>query len=54
MRLAPDTFHEFQIPANLFDDKGVLTVLFINPNDTALLFPLADGMEVLYPKAASR
>jgi hypothetical protein len=50
MRLAPDTFHEFQIPANLFDDKGVLTVLFINPNDTALLFPLADGMEVLYPE----
>jgi hypothetical protein len=50
MSLAPDTFHEFQIPANLFDDKGVLTVLFINPNDTALLFPLADGMEVLYPE----
>jgi ABC-type transport system involved in multi-copper enzyme maturation permease subunit len=50
MSLAPDTFHEFQIPANLFDDKGVLTVWFINPNDTALLFPLADGMEVLYPE----
>jgi hypothetical protein len=50
MSLAPDTFHEFQIPANLFDHKGVLTVLFINPNDTALLFPLADGMEVLYPE----
>ena len=28
----------------------MLTVLFINPNDTALLFPLADGMEVLYPE----
>jgi hypothetical protein len=50
MSLAPDTFHEFQIPANLFNDKGVLTVSFINPNDTALLFPLADGMEVLYPE----
>ena len=50
MSLAPDTFHEFQIPANLFDDKGVLTILFINPNDTALLFPLEDGMEVLYPE----
>ena len=23
MSLAPDTFHEFQIPANLFDDQGV-------------------------------
>ena len=50
MSLAPDTFHEFRIPANLFDDKGVLTVLFKNPNDTALLFPLEDGLEVLYPQ----
>jgi hypothetical protein len=50
MSLAPDTFHEFQIPANLFDDQGMLTVLFVNPNDTSLLFPLADGMEVLYPE----
>jgi hypothetical protein len=52
MSLAPDTFHEFQIPANLFDDQGVLTVLFVNPNDTSLLFPLADGMEVLYPEGS--
>ena len=50
MSLAPDTFHEFQIPANLFDDQGVLTIDFINPNDTALLFPLDEGMEVLYPE----
>ena len=50
MSLAPDTFHEFQIPANLFDDRGVLTVDFVNPNDTSLLFPLEDGMEVLYPE----
>jgi len=50
MSLAPDTFHEFQIPPNLFDSKGVLTVVFMNPNDTSLLFPLEDGMEVLYPK----
>ncbi len=48
MSLAPETFHEFQIPANLFDEKGVLTILFLNPNDTALLFPLEDGLEVLY------
>ncbi len=48
MSLAPDTFHEFQIPANLFDESGVLTILFVNPNNTALLFPLEDGMEVLY------
>ena len=50
MSLAPDTFHEFQVPPNLFDDKGVLTIVFANPNDTTLLFPLADGMEVLYPE----
>ena len=48
MSLAPETFHEFEIPANLFDEKGVLTILFLNPNDTALLFPLEDGLEVLY------
>ena len=50
MSLAPDTFHEFQIPPDLFNNEGVLTILFVNPNDTALLFPLADGMEVLYPE----
>jgi hypothetical protein len=50
MSLAPDTFHEFKIPPNLFDDKGVLTIMFINPDETSLLFPLDDGMEVLYPE----
>jgi len=50
MSLAPDTFHEFQIPPNLFDSKGVLTIVFVNPNSTSLLFPLEDGMEVLYPE----
>jgi hypothetical protein len=50
MHLAPDTFNEFQVPANLFDDQGVLTIMAANPNDTALLFPLEDGMEVLYPE----
>jgi hypothetical protein len=50
MSLAPDTFHEFQIPPNLFDDQGVLTISFVNPNDTSLLFPIEDGMEVLYPE----
>jgi hypothetical protein len=50
MSLAPDTFHEFEIPANLFDNDGVLTIVAANPNNTALLFPLADGMEVLFPQ----
>jgi hypothetical protein len=49
MSLAPDTFHEFQVPA-YFDDKGVLTLAFANANNTALLFPLEDGLEVLYPQ----
>ena len=48
MSLAPDTFHEFEIPAGLLNDAGVLTITFINPNNTALLFPLGEGMEVLY------
>ncbi len=50
MSLAPDTFHEFQIPPDLFDNQGVLTVTFVNPNNTSLLFPIEDGMEVLYPQ----
>ncbi len=49
--LPQDTFHEFQIPANLFDKDGVLTISFLNPNDTTLLFPLDEGMEVLYPES---
>lgn len=48
MSLAPDTFHEFAIDPNLFDDNGVLTVQFFNVNNTALLFPLDEGFEVLY------
>ncbi len=50
MSLAPDTFHEFAIPPDLFDANGVLTISFVNPNSTALLFPIDDGMEVLYPE----
>ena len=50
MSLAPDTFHEFAVPPDLFDKNGLLTITFVNPNATALLFPLDDGMEVLYPE----
>lgn len=49
MSLAPETFHEFEIPENMYDDQGLLTVSFVNLNDVALLFPLEDGFEVLYP-----
>lgn len=48
MSLSPDSFHEFPIPPDLFDANGDLTILFRNPNESALLFPLDEGMEVLY------
>ena len=48
MSLAPATYHEFPIPANLFDEKGDLGIMFVNPNKEALLFSLDDGLEVLY------
>jgi hypothetical protein len=50
MSLAPDTFHEFRIPPNMFDENGLLTIAFANPNETALLFDLDEGMEVLFPQ----
>jgi hypothetical protein len=50
--LAAETFHEFVIPPDLFDENGVLTIAFFNPNDTALLFPPDEGMEVLYPQGS--
>jgi hypothetical protein len=48
MSMSAETFHEFKIPPDLFDEEGVLTVTFGNPNNTALLFPLEDDVEVLY------
>ncbi len=48
MSLAPDTFHEFEVPPGLADEQGILTVAFLNANETALLFPLEEGIEVLY------
>jgi len=49
---APDTFHEFEIPPNLFDDNGMLTVTFANPQaNPALIFSLDEGIEVLYPES---
>ena len=46
--LAADTFHEFQVPANVFDDQGRVIIAFENNSATALLFPLDEGMELLY------
>jgi len=48
MSLAADTFHDLIIPPNMVNEKGQLIVNFINRNETAVLFPLEEGMEVLY------
>jgi hypothetical protein len=48
MSFAPETFHEFQVPANLIDTNGILDIVFANPNNATLLFPLDEGLEVLY------
>jgi hypothetical protein len=46
--LAPETFHEYELAPNLFDDNGTITIVFLNANETTLIFPLEDGIEVLY------
>ncbi len=44
------TFREIEIPASVVADDGYLAVGYINPplNRTVVLFPLEDGLEVLY------
>ena len=51
MSMAAETFTEFPIPANLFDENGRLTIQVINANNVALLFSLNEGLEVLYREA---
>ena len=46
--LAPDVFHEIKLDPNLFDENGLLKIQFVNASESALVFPLADGLEVLY------
>lgn len=48
MSTPAESFSEFEIPPNLFDERGILTLEFWNANEETLLFPLEDGMEVLY------
>jgi hypothetical protein len=45
---AADAFYEFPVPPGLWDENGKLTISFMNRNDTALLFPIEDGFEILY------
>jgi hypothetical protein len=49
--LAPDTFHEIAVPASLIGGDGRLVVDAMNRSDAALVFPLADGLEVLRREA---
>ncbi len=48
--LSPDAPIQFEIPPNLVDADGILTVDFANGNDKPLMFPLGEGLEVLYKK----
>jgi hypothetical protein len=43
-------FHELEVPASAVAKDGYLAVGFINPplNETVVLFPVEDGLEVLY------
>lgn len=46
--MAAETFHEMEIPPNLFADDGKLTIRFMNHDSVTLLFTLEEGLEVLY------
>lgn len=46
--LAADTFHEIEIPANSWDNKGIVRIEVRNYDRVALLFPLEDGFELLF------
>ena len=48
-QMAAETFQEFSIPPNLFSADGKLYIQCQNRDATTLLFPLADGLELLYP-----
>jgi hypothetical protein len=48
MNVAADSFAEFEVAPNLFEDDGKLLIRFHNRDSASLLFPLEDGLEVLY------
>lgn len=52
MSLPPDSFQEFEIPPDLFDAEGKLTLDFINANEATVYFGDADGLEILYPEGS--
>ncbi len=48
MKLAPGSFHEFEIPPNLFTKEGELPIRLENHTNTSFLVPMTDGIEVLF------
>jgi len=45
------TFYEIEVPADAVAEDGFLAVVFLNPpqlNETVVIFPPQDGLEVLY------
>jgi len=46
----PDTFHEFAIPADLFDKTAYWRSGIEPSKQHGAAVPLEDGMEVLYPE----
>jgi hypothetical protein len=48
MNVAADSFSEFEVAPNLFEADGRLRIRYENRDNTTLLFPLEDGLEVLY------
>ena len=52
MSLAPDTFHEFPVDSSLIGPDGKLYIEFRNYNESSLLFPFNEGMEVLYAEGS--
>jgi hypothetical protein len=49
-QLTPEAFHEFAIPPDLFGTDGRLHIECENRDQVTLLFPLTDGLEVLFPE----
>lgn len=48
MTLAGESFTEFELPPNLFDSNGVMHVQVLNRGNEPIIFPLGEGMEILY------
>ena len=49
--LPAESFQEFEIPPNMVSSDGTLSVGFLNRNEIPVLFPLEDGIQVLYQES---